>query len=303
MELNQQPLITDKGKGINPKDKKRKWSVEPYMYLIPAIGIFFMFTYWPFLRTIYRSLFLTDNRGIEKVFIGFKNYTDLLTSASFMNSLMVTMQYVVIVLVIGMGFGFLTAVLCNKTFPGIRFFSTVYAMPMAIASSGIAMVFGIMLNQNIGAVNQLLGTNINWLADPKWALISVAVLTGWLNSGINFLYFSAGMSNIDSSLYESASVDGANGWNQFLYITLPGLKHISFYVIVVNIIGAFQSFGQIRILTSGGPGQSTNVIVHDIYRNAFQNFRFGLASAESVILFIIISILTVLMFRTQRKGN
>ncbi|MFC6463609.1 carbohydrate ABC transporter permease [Marinilactibacillus sp. GCM10026970] len=301
MQLNQQPLITDKGKRINQKDKKRKWSVEPYMYLIPAIGIFFMFTYWPFLRTIYRSMFLTDNRGIEKVFIGLKNYTDLMTSESFMNSLLVTAQYVMIVLVIGMGFGFLTAVLCNKTFPGLRFFSTVYAMPMAIASSGIAMVFGIMLNQNIGAVNQLLGTNINWLADPKWALLSVAVLTGWLNSGINFLYFSAGMSNIHGSLYESASVDGANGWNQFLYITLPGLKHISFYVIVVNIIGAFQSFGQIRILTSGGPGQSTNVIVHDIYRNAFQNFRFGLASAESVILFIIISILTVLMFRTQRK--
>lgn len=302
MEFNQ-PLLDDKGKGLNKRRSKKKWNMEAYVYLIPALIIFFLFTYWPFLRTIYRSFFLTDNRGIERVFIGIQNYTDLLTSSSFQNSLVVTVQYVLIVLVLGMGFGFMTAILCNQSFPGIRLFSTVYAMPMAVASSGIAMVFSIMLNQRVGAVNQILGTNINWLADPQWALISVAVLTGWLNSGINFLYFSAGMSNIDESLYESASVDGANGFNQFLYITLPGLKHISFYIIVINVIGAFQSFGQIRILTSGGPGESTNVIVHDIYRNAFLNFRFGMASAESVILFIIIAILTVFMFRTQRKES
>lgn len=302
MELNQ-PLLDDKGKGIRKKRGKKKWSIETYLYLIPALTIFFLFTYLPFFRTIYRSFFLTDNRGIERVFVGFQNYTDLLTSSSFQNSLIVTFQYVAIVLILGMGFGFLTALLCNRTFPGIRLFSTVYAMPMAVASSGIAMVFSILLNQRIGALNQILGTNISWLADPRWALISVAVLTGWLNSGINFLYFSAGLSNVDESLYESASVDGANTWNQFLYITLPGLKHISFYILVINVISAFQSFGQIRILTSGGPGESTNVIVHDIYRNAFVNFRFGLASAESVILFIIVGILTVFMFRTQRKEN
>lgn len=282
--------------------KKKKIHIEPYVYLVPAFLIFIVFTYWPFFRTIYRSLFLTDNRGIEKVFVGFKNYTDLLTSVSFMNSILVTVQFVGIVLVLGMGFGFLTAMLCNRTFPGIRFFSTVYAMPMAIASSGIAMVFKTMLNQNIGIVNQLLGTDISWLADPKWALISVAVLTGWLNSGINFLYFSAGLSAIDESLYESASVDGANSINQFFHITIPSLKPILFYTVVINIIGAFQSFGQIKILTAGGPGESTNVIVHDIYRNAFSNFRFGLASAESVMLFLIISVLTVIMFRIQRRN-
>ncbi|SDJ79684.1 carbohydrate ABC transporter permease [Alkalibacterium thalassium] len=302
MELNQ-PLLDDKGNGIRKKRGKKKCSIETYLYLIPALTIFFLFTYLPFFRTIYRSFFLTDNRGIERVFVGFQNYTDLLTSSSFQNSLIVTFQYVAIVLILGMGFGFLTALLCNRTFPGIRLFSTVYAMPMAVASSGIAMVFSILLNQRIGALNQILGTNISWLADPRWALISVAVLTGWLNSGINFLYFSAGLSNVDESLYESASVDCANTWNQFLYITLPGLKHISFYILVINVISAFQSFGQIRILTSGGPGESTNVIVHDIYRNAFVNFRFGLASAESVILFIIVGILTVFMFRTQRKEN
>lgn len=286
-----------------PRIKKNKFTIEPYMYLIPAFIIFSLFTFWPFIRTIYRSLFLTDNRGLEAIFVGFKNYVDLFTSSSFQNSLWITAQYVVLVLLFGITFGFATAMLCNSKFPGLRWFSTIYAMPMAVASSGIALVFNIMLNQNIGILNQLLGTDIAWLADPKWALLSVAVLTGWLNSGINFLYFSAGLSNIDQSLYESASVDGADGWNKFKHITMPSLKPIIFFVVVVNIINAFQSFGQIKILTKGGPGESTNVIVYDIYRNAFENFRFGLASAESVILFVIIGVLTIVMFKFQGKGE
>ena len=104
----------------------------------------------------------------------------------------------------------LAAVLCNKAFPGIRIFSTAYALPMAIASSSAAMIFKIMLHPSIGIVNKLLGLNINWINDPKYALVCVALLTAWLNSGINFLYFSAGLSNIDETIYERASVDGAN---------------------------------------------------------------------------------------------
>lgn len=281
---------------------KRKPLIEPYLYLVPAGIILLIFTYWPFLRTIYRSFFITDNRGVEKVFYGVKNYTDLFSSSSFQNSLWVTVQFVVLVLIVGMSIGFLTALLCSKAFPGMQFFSTIYALPMAIASSGIAMVFKIMLNQQTGALNQILGTNFNWLVDPQYALLSLAVITGWLNSGLNFLYFSAALANVDESLYESASVDGADNWNKFLYVTLPSIRNITFYVFVINIIGAFQSFAQIRLLTAGGPGESTNVIVHDIYRNAFQNFRYGLASAESIILFVIIAVLTVIMFSVQNKG-
>lgn len=281
---------------------KRKLTIEPYIYLVPAGTVLLLFTYWPFLRTIYRSFFITDNRGVEKVYYGVNNYTELFSSSSFQNSLWVTLQFVVLVLFVGMSIGFITALLCNKAFPGLQVFSTIYALPMAVASSGIAMVFKIMLNQQTGALNQILGTNFNWLVDPQYALLSLAFITGWLNSGLNFLYFSAALANVDVSLYESASVDGANNWNKFLYVTLPSIRNITFYVFVINIIGSFQSFAQIRILTAGGPGESTNVIVHDIYRNAFQNFRYGLASAESIILFSIIAVLTVILFKLQKKG-
>ena len=140
------------------------------------------------------------------------------------------------------------------------------------------------------------------MADPKYALVCVAVLTAWLNSGINFLYFSAGLSNIDESLYERASVDGASEWQKFWRITMPGLSPIMFYTLVVDVIQAFQSFGQVKILTQGGPGESTNLIVYSIYRDAFFNFKFGLAAAQSVLLFFIIMVLTLLMFKAEKKS-
>lgn len=281
---------------------KKKWNVTPYFYLIPSLLVFGVFLFYPFFKTIYLSLYKTNKMGQAKLFVGLGNYKELLSSPSFLNSLKVTLIFVLIVVVGSMFLGLVAAVLCNKAFPGIRFFSTAYALPMAIASSSAAMIFQIMLHPSVGIVNKLLGLNINWLNDPKTALYCVAILTAWLNSGINFLYFSAGLGNIDDTIYERASVDGASGIQQFFSLTLPGLSPIMFYTLVVNIIQAFQSFGQIKILTEGGPNESTNVIVYSIYRDAFFNYRFGSAAAQSVILFIIIMLITLVMFRMEKKG-
>lgn len=275
--------------------------IKGYLYLSPAIIILSLFMFWPFMQTLYRSMFLTNNMGANVEYLGFGNYTELLSSDSFWNSVKTSFVFVVIVVVVGVTIGFLTALLCQKSFPGVKFFSTSYAMPMAIASAGMAMIFQVMLNPTVGIINRLLGTYINYLTKPETALLVIGVLTGWLNSGMNFLYFSSGLASIDDALYESGQVDGANGFQQFLYITIPSLKPTLFFVIVTNIINAFQGFGQINILTKGGPGQATNVIVYDIYRNAFMNYRYGFASAESVILFIIVMLLTIVMFKLRRK--
>lgn len=282
--------------------KKEKRNLGAYGYLIPSLLIFGVFLFYPFFKTIYLSMYKTNKMGEAKIFVGAGNYVDLLTPPSFYNSLMVTAIFVLIVVIGGMALGLLGAVLCNQAFPGIRIFSTAYALPMAIASSSAAMIFKIMLHPSIGIVNKILGLNINWINDQRYALVCVAVLTAWLNSGINFLYFSAGLSNIDESIYERASVDGANAVQKFFRLTLPGLSPIMFYTLVVNIIQAFQSFGQVKVLTQGGPGESTNLIVYSIYRDAFFNYRFGSAAAQSVILFLIIMVLTLLMFRAEKKG-
>ena len=274
----------------------------PYAYVLPAMAVFAVFLFYPFVKTIYLSLFKTNRMGEAKLFYGLGNYRDLLTSQSFYNSIAVTLIFVAIVVTISMLLGLIAAVLCNRTFPGIRAFSTAYALPMAIASSSAAMIFKIMLHPSIGIVNKITGLNINWISDQRYALICVAVLTAWLNSGINFLYFSAGLGNIDESIYERASVDGTNSVQKFFRLTLPGLSPIMFYTLVVNIIQAFQSFGQVKILTQGGPGESTNLIVYSIYRDAFFNYKFGSAAAQSVILFLIIMALTLVMFKIEKKG-
>ena len=283
-------------------ERKKSTHLGAYGYIVPAMMVFAVFLFYPFLKTIYLSLYKTNKMGEAKIFVGLGNYIELLKSASFWNSLTVTAIFVLIVVIGGMGLGLLGAVLCNRAFPGIRIFSTAYALPMAIASSSAAMIFKIMLHPSIGIVNKILGLNINWISDTRYALVCVAVLTAWLNSGINFLYFSAGLSNIDESIYERASVDGASAVQKFFRLTLPGLSPIMFYTLVVNIIQAFQSFGQVKVLTQGGPGESTNLIVYSIYRDAFFNYRFGTAAAESIILFAIVMVLTLIMFRIEKKG-
>ena len=282
--------------------KKSAAKINPYFYLVPSMLIFAVFLFYPFFKTIYLSLYKTNKMGEAKLFVGLENYKALLSSPSFHNSLKVTLIFVSVVVIGSMFLGLVAAVLCNKAFPGIRFFSTAYALPMAIASSSAAMIFQIMLHPAVGIVNKLLNLDINWLNDPKTALWCVAILTAWLNSGINFLYFSAGLGNIDETIYERASVDGASGIQQFFSLTLPGLSPIMFYTLVVNIIQAFQSFGQIKILAEGGPNESTNVIVYSIYRDAFFNYRFGSAAAQSVILFLIVMVITLIMFRMEKKG-
>ena len=282
--------------------KKSAAKINPYFYLVPSMLIFAVFLFYPFFKTIYLSLYKTNKMGEAKLFVGLENYKALLSSPSFHNSLKVTLIFFSVVVIGSMFLGLVAAVLCNKAFPGIRFFSTAYALPMAIASSSAAMIFQIMLHPAVGIVNKLLNLDINWLNDPKTALWCVAILTAWLNSGINFLYFSAGLGNIDETIYERASVDGASGIQQFFSLTLPGLSPIMFYTLVVNIIQAFQSFGQIKILTEGGPNESTNVIVYSIYRDAFFNYRFGSAAAQSVILFLIVMVITLIMFRMEKKG-
>mgnify|MGYP001942130797 FL=1 len=300
MEASKKPK---KFQGIKISQRPLTEKIEPLLYLSPALLLLGIFLFWPFFQTIIRSLHITDNLGRNALFVGLENYIELFKNSSFHNSLIVTILFVFIVVIVGVLLGFFTALLCQRTFPGIRLFSAAYALPIAIATSGIALVFQVMLNQSIGIVNQVLGTDINWLADPTYALLSIGILTGWLNSGLNFLYFSAGLSSIDESLYESASIDGANWWNKIRHITIPSLKPITFFVVVTNIINAFQGFAQIRILTGGGPGESTNVIVYDIYRNAFMNYRYGYASAESIVLFVIVVILTIIIFKVNKGGR
>ena len=276
--------------------------IEPFLFLLPALVIFGCFLYYPFFRTIYLSTYLTNKLGQAKVFVGFKNYADILGSQSFWNSLLVTFEFVFIVALGGLIMGLTTSLLTANKFPGVTVASATYAMPIAIASAAASMSFRMILHPTNGLLNILMGTRIGWTGDPAYALWSVAMMTVWLASGINFIFISAGLRNIPAELYESASIDGAGYWKRLFYITLPALSPTLFFQILINIINAFQSFSQIKLLTQGGPGEATNVIVYAIYRDAFFNFRFGTAASRSIILFFIMLVITLVQFSNEKRS-
>lgn len=290
--------------GFSKRRKKKSLLsiIEPYLFLLPALTVFSLFLYYPFGRTIYLSTYLTDKLGNAKVFWGFGNYSDLLNSSSFWASVSVTFQFVLIVAFGGLLIGLTTSLLTVRKYPGVSFAGATYAMPVAIASAAASMAFKMILHPTNGLLNILLNTRINWTHDPAWALFSVSFVTIWLTSGINFIFLSAGLRNVPDELYESASIDGAGYFRRLFSITLPTISPAIFFQIIINIIGAFQSFSQIRLLTEGGPGDATNVIVYAIYRDAFFNYRFGTAAARSVILFLIIMVITLIQFSFEKRS-
>ena len=284
----------------NRSELKRK--LEPYFYLIPSFSIFLLFVFYPFVKTIVMSMSTTNIRGEIKEFVGLENFKEILISPEFYNSIVVTFKFVLIVAAPSVIIGFLLALLANNKLRGNRIFELMFSLPMAIASAPAAVIWTMIFHPTNGILNHVLGTQIGWLTDSKFALISVAVVTVWLNIGLNFIFLLTGLRNIPNELIESASIDGASYLTKVKNIIIPMVSPQMFLVIFMNLINAFQAFGQIKLLTQGGPGDSTNVLVHSIYRESFFNGRFEMACAQSLILFAIMMIVTLLQFKFEKKG-
>ena len=275
------------------------------LYLLPSILLFSVFVFYPMFRTIYLSFFLTDQNGNAAIWVGFENYTYLLESTAFINSMKATGLFVLYTVPLGIILALFFALLANEKLKGIGFFRTIYSSTMGISVAASSVIWLFMFNPSMGMFNRMLGMmnlpQIQWLLDPEWALLSVSISTIWMNIGFSFLILLGGLQNIDEHLYESSRIDGAGYFYRLRRITLPMLSPTLFFIITISLINAFQSFGQIDILTQGGPSASTNLIVYSIYREAFINYQFGTASAQAVTLFIIILIVTILQFKLGER--
>lgn len=276
------------------------------LYLLPSIILFTVFIFYPMFRTIYLSFFLTDQAGQAALFVGFENYAYLLESSEFRNSMKATFLFVIYTVPVCIIIALFLALLANERLKGIGFFRTIYSSTMGVSVAASSVIWLFLFHPSIGMFNRLLSVlqlpQVQWLLDPQWALLSVSMSTIWMNIGFSFLIILGGLQNIDEHLYESARIDGAGYFYRLWRITIPMLSPTLFFIVTITLINAFQSFGQIDILTKGGPSQSTNLIVYSIYREAFINYQFGTASAQAVFLFVIIFIVTVLQFKlVERK--
>ncbi|MTT31892.1 ABC transporter permease subunit [Terrilactibacillus sp. BCM23-1] len=275
------------------------------LFLLPSLILFSVFVFYPLFRTIYLSFFLTNQKGLPTVFVGFDNFIQLFQSADFLQSIEATFLFVLYTVPASVVISLFLALLANEKLKGIHFFRTIFASSLGVSVAAASVTWLFIFNPTMGVLNRMISffgiPEINWLADPHWALLAVSITTIWLNLGFSFLIILGGLQNIDQSLYESSSIDGAGYFYQLRRITIPMLSPTLFFIMTVSLINAFQTFGQIDLLTGGGPGQTTNLMVYAIYKDAFVNFNFGKASAEVVILFLLILIVTLLQFKFVEK--
>lgn len=294
---------------LKAEQVKKKMRIKNFYkglaFLLPSIILFSVFLFYPMFRTIYLSLFLTKANGDTTVFVGLENYVNMFTSPMFLKSIKSTFLFVLYTVPTTVIISLFLAVIANEKLKGIGFFRTIFSSTMGVSVAAASVFWLYLFNPTMGLLNEMLGLfgieAIGWLTDPKWALLSVSATTIWMNVGFTFLVLLGGLQSIDSSLYESADIEGAGYLYKLRRITIPMLSPTLFFVITVSIINAFQSFGQIDILTQGGPVNETNLLVYSIYREAFVNYKFGSASAQAIVLFVFILIMTALQFKLGEK--
>ncbi len=283
----------NKKKQLQPVSGRRKKATPlPYLLLLPALALFTAFTYWPFLRTIIYSFALTDKKGNFVKWLGFQNYVRVFTNRSFNQWFGNTWYFAAMVCLGTLLVAMILALLSAEQRKGSRVYETLFSMPMAVASAPAATIFIFIMRKEGGILNQILGTDISWLNDPIYALESVAIVTIWLSIGSTFIFLLVGFRNVPIDLIESATLDGAGPFRRALKIMIPLASPQIFFVIFLNITASFRAFGQIKLLTSGGPNGATTTLIYAMYENAFLNGRYETAYVQALILFIVIFLVT-----------
>lgn len=280
--------------------------VGGYLFLVPYLILFFSFLILPLVYGFWLSLVDYEMLSPEEPgFVGLANYREAFTDDYFWRAMKATGLYVVMAVPATIGLALLMAVLIDSL-PAKRqgFYRLMIFMPTMITITVAGLVWRWFYHSEFGLFNALLdnfGIWVPWITDTGWAMRSIVIMSIWWTIGVPLVILMAGLKQIPTSYYEAAAIDGATGWRRFLYITLPLLRPILLFVVVLSIIGSFQVFGQTFIITEGGPELATRVIMHYIYDTAFNFYRMGYGSAMSWLLFIVIITFSLLQFRVFRE--
>ena len=280
--------------------------LTPYLFLLPTMIGLLIFRLGPAAVAAYASFTRWNVRTPPK-FLALGNYIELTQSDTFWlvtrNTLLFALMFVPSVMIVSL----LMAMMVNQKLRGIAFFRGLYFMPYITAMVAVAMVWNWIFATRFGVLNYALRTFLSiadppaWLADKVWALPALAIVAIWKQVGFQMLIFLAGLQGIPAALYEAASIDGANGRQKFLKITVPLLSPITFFVFVITLIDAFKTFEVTFAMTGGGPNNASTTLAYYIYQNAFTFGRMGFASALAMFLMLIVSIMTLLSFRLKSR--
>lgn len=273
----------------------------PYLLLLPQLAVTLVFFIWPASQALYQSLLRQDAFGLRTQFVGLQNFERLFADASYLNAFQVTVVFSVSVTLSGMALGLLFAVMADRAIKGSSAYKTLLIWPYAVAPAVAGVLWWFLFNPTIGILAyalRSLGYDWNHAVDGDDALILVIVASTWKQVSYNFLFFLAGLQAIPKSLIEAAAIDGAGPGRRFWTIVFPLLSPTTFFLLVVNMVYAFfETFGVIHATTSGGPGQSTTILVYKVFNDGFVGLNLGSSAAQSVILMAIVIGLTMIQFR------
>jgi len=289
---------------------RRPWWQRPitqealifYLCLTPWIVGFLVFVAGPMISSIYISL-TTWNVISPPQFVGLRNFVKLFTDdEDFLKSLWVTTYYTFGAVPLGLIVGLLIALLMNVKLPGITIFRTIYYLPAVVSGVAVALLWQWIFNPQMGVINGLLWLvgirGPGWIYNEQWVIPSFIIMSLW-GVGSGMIIYLAGLQSVPTELYEAASIDGANKVRQFFAITLPMISPVLFFNLIAGIIATFQIFTAAFVMTQGGPNNASLFLVILLYRHAFQYFAMGYASAIAWVMFAIIMLFTLLVFRSS----
>jgi sn-glycerol 3-phosphate transport system permease protein len=280
----------------------------PYLLLAPQLAITIVFFFLPAGQAMWQSFRLEDPFGLSSQFVGLANFADLFANEDYVDSFKVTAAFSLLVAVLGLSISLLLAVMADRVIKGAGVYKTLLIWPYAVATAVAGVLWLFLFSPSVGILAvYLIEAGIAWnpRLDADDAMILVVLASVWKQISYNFLFFLAGLQSIPRSLIEAAAIDGAPPVRRFWTIVFPLLSPTTFFLLVVNVIYAFfDTFAIIDIMTQGGPGTSTSILVYKVYNSGFKGLDIGSSAAQSVILMIIVVLLTVAQFRyIDRKVN
>lgn len=285
--------------------KKKNSKTGAFWYLLPYFSLYGLFFFLPAILIFPISLTDWSIVGSPK-FVGIENYINVFSDRMFLRSLQNTVTYTLVVTLILTTISLGLAILLNQKLRGVIISRTIVIMPYVISSAVTGILWKWMFDRNFGILNtyvQQIGFQpISWLSNPNIALWSIILVNVWWSVGFNTITFLAALQGIPEDLPQAAKVDGANPFQIFWYVTLPQLRPIILYLVVLCAANSFQMFDEAFVITQGGPLGSTATLVFQIYKEAFMNFRIGYSSAWSVITMLMILIITAIQLRINKDG-
>ena len=277
-----------------------KQNFAGWVFILPAFAGTFIFIIIPVLFSF--ALSFTKWDLINPVeFVGMDNYFLLFKEPLFYKILANTIVFALSTSVFGIIIPMILACILNSKIRGSDFFKTAYFLPFITPMIVIGIVWQWIFDPNIGILNHILNIHVNWLYDKHFAMTALIIISVWKLIGYNMIIFLSSLSSISQSMFEAAKIDGANPVQTFVNVTVPLMSPTIFFVVIITAISSFQIFDLIYLMTQGGPLDSTNVLVYAIYKNAFEYFNAGKASAIAYVLFVIILVLTLIQWSLRKK--